>query len=105
MGLAEFIGIATLILAIIGFVATTAYRTNKQINDQVQKVSELEDAKHTRIFERLDEVKKAADEKFVEVKICKILHENNEKQFADIQLKLNILSNDVKKLLAKSGIS
>jgi hypothetical protein len=63
----------------------------------VGKIKEDDERKHSRLYERLDEVKKNNEEKFVFKDICKILHEQTAKDIIEIK-------SDLKLLLKKNGL-
>ena len=63
----------------------------------VGKMKDEQEQKRARVYERLDEVKKDLDEKFVHKDICKVLHEQMARDLVDIKT-------DVKLLLRKNGI-
>ena len=81
MNLAEGIAFGSLALGFLGFV----YKTTQ---DEVSKRS--------RIYTRLDEIKKQTDEKFQTKEICNI-------HIDTVTQTLNEIKNDVKTLLRKNG--
>lgn len=98
----EHEGVIRLILEIAGFVISFvafAIKMNQMVNDKIEKAKEEGDTKRARLYERLDEVKtmhntdmekirnEVAD-RFVDIKICKILHENTDRMFGEIKLEL-----------------
>jgi len=63
----------------------------------VSKIKDEEGQKRARIYERLDEVKKDADEKFTRKDICQLLH-------TQISTDLSAIKTDVKVLLRENGL-
>ena len=87
-------------LGIMAFSIAT-YKQVTKVKDDIRKEvlrtkNEFE-GKVNRSFERLDEVKKTAEEKFVYKDICKILHEQTARDIVDIK-------SDLKLLLRHNGI-
>lgn len=78
----EYIAISSLGLAMIGL---------------VYKIYRDDGTKRKRIYERLDEVKKATEEKFVSKEVCGIHTEQIKSDVSEIKM-------DVKSLLRKNGI-
>lgn len=87
--------LAGFILSLVAF----SLRMNQSVNDKIEKAKEEGDAKRARIYERLDAVKtmhtqelddvrKEVADRFVDVKICKILHDNTDRIFTEIKAEL-----------------
>jgi hypothetical protein len=70
-------------LSVAGFSMATYRYVGKSKDD--------DEKKHARIYERLDEVKKASDEKFVPNKICDILHTQSTRDLVEIKADLKLL--------------
>lgn len=89
------ITIAGFIVGLVGF----AIKTSNDTNMKIEEAQKQDDEKRARIYERLDDVKKKHDadidrirqeakEDFVNVKICKILHDNTDRIFTEIKTEL-----------------
>jgi hypothetical protein len=72
--------------------ASNVGKIKEQVNKEIKNNEEKENEKLARVYTRFDEHKKICDEKFVDVKLCNILH----KQTAD---DVKEIKSDVKTLL------
>ena len=64
---------------------------------QIGKIKDEEEKRHSRIYQRLDEVKEKTEEKFVFKDVCKILHEQTARDIVEIK-------SDLKLLLKQNGL-
>jgi hypothetical protein len=55
-----------------------------------------EDEKRRRIYERIDEVKKQADDRFASKELINVMHEGTAKNLSSLEAKLDKMSNDFK---------
>jgi hypothetical protein len=68
----------------------------KQVTNDLQHISEVEDAKRGRVYERLDAVRKVQDEKFVIKEMCIMQHNLLHVDIAEMKA-------DIKVLLKRNG--
>lgn len=97
MTIAEWVGIAGLVLVLIGM----AVSFNREIT-----------ASESRSKAAIEEVVENQEEKYVEVKVCKIVHANSDKEYAELNKKIDkvVTSQEemakcIQKLLSKAGIA
>lgn len=98
--------ISMLVVGIVGF-----WKINGSLKDgfteNIKEVDEKfhealdahakeEDEKRRRLYERIDEVKKAADEKFVSKELVNVMHEGTAKNIASLEAKLDRIQIDFK---------
>jgi hypothetical protein len=101
MTIAEWIGVISVVLVLIGLIGTSNFRVNKEI-----QASELRSATAIQTVVKDAGLRTVLDEdKFVEVKVCKIVHTNQEKEYAELNKKIDNLTQDVRKLLVKAGVA
>lgn len=99
MQLSEGIAISSFVLATIGFMyrmSRDVAEIKKQVTNDIQHITEEEDVKRRRVYERLDEYKKTSDEKFTNKEVCNITHSR-------IDEKLDEMGMDIKILLKQNG--
>jgi len=92
MTFAEGAIIGGLVLTMLGIIIEAIRR----FYIQIQELAANKEASHARIYERLDETKIKADEKFASKEVCQIMH----KQISDA---LSDIKTDVKLLLKKNN--
>lgn len=94
MELAEGIPIGVFTLTTIGFMWKMSNDVNeikKQVTNDIKHITEEEDGKRARIYERLDENKKFNETTFVRRETCHILHMQNSETLSRIEGKLEVL--------------
>jgi len=106
MTLPESVAIGGLAVSFVGSMVTVIgfmYRMTKdvseikkQVTNDLQHIAEVEDVKRGRVYERLDEVKKVQDEKFVMKEMCVMQHSLLHSDIAELKA-------DVKVLLKRDG--
>lgn len=97
MNLPESIAVGSFVVSTISFMwkmASDMSIIRKNISNDLQHITEEEDKKRGRIYERLDQTKTNIDEKFVRKDMCDLKHDAIEE-----------IRKDVKKLLIKNGIN
>ncbi len=99
MMLLEAVVVGTFVLATVGFMyrmSRDVSEIKKQVTNDIQHISNEESEKRRRVYERLDENKKEADERYVGKSVCDVLH---------IQLGRDIseMKGDIKTLLKRNG--
>jgi hypothetical protein len=98
MELPESIALGSFVLGTLGFMYKMTKDVSdirKQVTNDLQHMSEGETSKRARVYERLDEFKKHAEDKFTHKDVCHVLH-------TQIDDKLNEIATDVK-ILIKNG--
>ena len=94
MLLPEAIAIGSFVLATVGFMyrmSQDVKEIKKQVTNDIQHISEIEDAKRARVYERLDSVKKQQDEKFVIKEVCSMQHTQLSRDVIDVKADLKLL--------------
>lgn len=104
--MAEYIGLASLVLANVG----ASVGIYKYFERRLDKFNLDQDAKVARVYERLDEVKKDSDVRYIRKDICVIQHTQNtdnvkgleariEKRFDTLEAKFEGMFNTITTLL------
>ena len=101
MTLPESVAIGGLAVSFVGSMVTVIgfmYRMTKDVSDikkqvtnDLQHISEVEDAKRGRVYERLDAVRKVQDEKFVIKEMCVIQHNLLHVDIAEMKADIKVL--------------
>ena len=76
------------VVAVLGILITATYtlwKVTSKLNFKIDESSFNNDKKISRTFERLDEVKKENDDKYVNKDLCKVVHENTRRDIEDIK--------------------
>ena len=90
----EAIAIGSFVISTVGFMykmTKDVAEIKKQVTNDIQHIAEEEATRRARVYERLDEVKKFADEKFVNKDMCHVLHEQQAKDITEIKLDVKTL--------------
>lgn len=102
----DLIKIGTVLVAFIGIMIRVLMAFKKYSDAVDQKIAEYEeshDKKHARIYERLDAVKKAGEEKFVSKEIFQMMHDNYLRGISEFKRELDEVKRDVKTLLSRGN--
>ena len=103
---AEYLGIASLVLANVG----ASVGIYKYFDKRLEKLNADQDAKIARVYERLDEVKKDSDARYIRKDLCIMQHTQNtdnvkgletriEKRFDTLEAKFEGMFNTITTLL------
>ena len=107
ISLGEIIGIIGILLTLIGGFWKVNSSLTSGLNNGIKEVEDKfdkalhehvkeEDEKRKRVYDRLDEIKKFADERFVTKEIINIMHEGTAKNLSSLEQKFDAMRIEVK---------
>jgi hypothetical protein len=94
MQLPEAIAIASFVISTTGFMykmTKDVAEIKKQVTNDIQHIAEEEAQKRGCVYERIDEIKKQGDEKFVDKDMCRVLHEQTAQDVKEMKEYLKTL--------------
>jgi len=100
MNLPEGIAIGSFVLGTLGFMykmSQDVAEIRKQVTNDIKHIETEEATKRGRVYERLDEIKKQAEDKFTHKDVCQVIHGSVDRQLKEIALDVKTILRNGKK--------
>ena len=94
MNLPEGIALGSFTIATLGFMyrmSKDIAEIKKQVTNDLQHITETEEDKRSRVYQRLDDVKEGMGEKFTSKEVCEVRHTNIDNRLKEIGVDVKIL--------------